>query len=131
MNPDPKSRLVLVVLLLSIYPFPSVCFHTVLSAHIFFGDVEGLQQTLIHYCANCSSLAVALLEQGLFPSTPLQPYFVFDLNLLDSVSTLFLYTAPNVEAWCLHLADTLARKGYYCKQVSLICGTLSSESYLH
>lgn len=74
--------------------------------------IVGFTKQRIKYCDRCSSLGPALINIGLFPSTPIHPNFVFDLNLLDHVSTLFLYVTPNIEAWSYQLADVLERKGY-------------------
>jgi hypothetical protein len=77
----------------------------------------GMNQVDIGYCGHCTPLAVALVNAGLFPSSPIRPSFGFDLNLLDHISILFQYTTPNVEAWCSHFADMLECRGYCFNQV--------------
>lgn len=63
------------------------------------------------YC-DCKPLALALLQDGLFPYAPIRPSFAFDINHLLFVSTLFLNLCPNITAWCSTLACRLKARGY-------------------
>lgn len=61
---------------------------------------KGITQIEINHC-NCVSPAVALLQRGCFPSTPIKaPKWAFDIGLLEFSALHFQYGTPNVSAWC-------------------------------
>ena len=62
-------------------------------------------------CA-CTSAALQLMSQALFPCAPLFPSLAIDINLLDFVKKLFLCMPHNVTDWCETLEDFLGRREY-------------------
>ncbi|KAF9506035.1 hypothetical protein BS47DRAFT_1254742, partial [Hydnum rufescens UP504] len=74
----------------------------------------------------CQPLALALMNAGMFPSSPIQPHFAFDLNHLLWASALFLYGAPNISAWSGALTAYLTQKGFDVPSEARLSGAVSS-----
>jgi hypothetical protein len=69
----------------------------------------------IQYC-KCTHPAIALIQQGAFTSTPVNPpKWAFDLQYLAFIREQFLAGIPNYSAWCNGTIAFLTKDG--CKQV--------------
>jgi hypothetical protein len=69
----------------------------------------------IQYC-QCTHPAIALIRQGAFTSTPVNPpKWAFDLQYLAFVREQFLAGIPNYLAWCNSAVAFLTKDG--CQQV--------------
>ena len=77
--------------------------------------VLAITPIMIQYC-ECTHPAIALIRQGAFTSTPVNPpKWAFDLQYLAFVSEQFLAGIPNYSAWCNSAVAFLTKDG--CQQV--------------
>ena len=69
----------------------------------------------IQHC-KCTHPAIALIQQGAFTSTPVNPpKWAFDLQYLAFIREQFLAGIPNFSAWCNGAVAFLTKDG--CQQV--------------
>ncbi|KAF9517046.1 hypothetical protein BS47DRAFT_1291472, partial [Hydnum rufescens UP504] len=50
-------------------------------------------------CNSANKAAVQLVQYGLFPSALLHPTLAVNIGMLEFVAGLFVYLAPNEQAW--------------------------------
>ena len=79
-------------------PLANVC-HTV------------LESLMIHSCS-CAPVFRQLMQQGLFPCSPLAPTLAVDLQVLEFVTRLFVHIPPNNTGWCKTVEEFLDSQGY-------------------
>ncbi|KAF9504208.1 hypothetical protein BS47DRAFT_1282569, partial [Hydnum rufescens UP504] len=58
----------------------------------------GINDITLNVCSCCPA-AILLLELRLFPSVPIHPTLVINLDLLDFTSTVFKVEQPNIHPW--------------------------------
>jgi hypothetical protein len=69
----------------------------------------------IRHC-KCTHPAIALIQQGAFTSTPVNPpKWAFDLQYLAFIREQFLAGIPNFSAWCNGVIAFLTKEG--CQRV--------------
>jgi len=78
-------------------------------------SVLAITPVTIQYC-ECTHPAIALVRQGAFTSTPVNPpKWAFDLQYLAFIREQFLAGIPNFSAWCNGVVAFLTKDG--CQQV--------------
>jgi len=79
-------------------PLANVC-HTVL-------------ESLTTHSCSCVPVFRQLMQQGLFPCSPLAPTLAMDLQVLEFVTHLFVHIPPNNMGWCKTIKEFLDSQGY-------------------
>ncbi|KIK74892.1 hypothetical protein PAXRUDRAFT_97411, partial [Paxillus rubicundulus Ve08.2h10] len=74
----------------------------------------GLEDITIKY-GPCHPTPVVLVSRGLFPSSPVTPSIVIDLQVLELIKKLFVQMTPNTTAWCKALKSFFNGQGYKLK----------------
>ena len=105
-----RDAKVLVVSFTSMLPSVVCCSNNINTALVL-----AITPIMIQYC-ECTHPAIALIRQGAFTSTPVNPpKWAFDLQYLAFVSEQFLAGIPNYSAWCNGAIAFLTKDG--CQQV--------------
>lgn len=79
---------------------------------------------------DCRSVALQLLQRGLFPCAPESPTLAVDMSLLEHVKDLFLRLPPNITGWCDTLEAFLGKRKYKLKTRVSVNDTLSLFMFL-
>ncbi|KAF9503747.1 hypothetical protein BS47DRAFT_1277188, partial [Hydnum rufescens UP504] len=74
----------------------------------------------------CAPAPLQLVQQGLFPCSPVYPALAVSLEMLEFVSMLFLHLAPNKTAWSDALTTFLARRGHVFEAQDSLCQQFTS-----
>jgi CxC1 like cysteine cluster associated with KDZ transposases len=70
-----------------------------------------LESLMIHSCS-CAPVCRQLMQQGLFPCSPLAPTLAVDLQVLEFITCLFVHIPPNNTGWCKTIEEFLDSQGY-------------------
>jgi hypothetical protein len=73
----------------------------------------GASESLVSWCPECSSLPIALVKRGYFPSSPKMPNIGFKIRTLLFAASAFNHFTPNVEGFVRSLADALDAMGFH------------------